>query len=77
MINDLKDLKKVLMLCRSMGVTEITLGTDTIKLGAMPEKRTRGKRQESDLPFPTNGLTAEQLAFYSVDPQVTYEDIQS
>jgi len=75
MINNFKDLNHLLKMCRLHGVTEIALGGDSIKLGPAPEKRTRSKRkQDDDLPFPTDGITPEQLAFYSVDS--SNEDIQ-
>ena len=36
MIENLKDLKALLKLCRQAGVTEINLGTVSLKLGEMP-----------------------------------------
>jgi len=72
-INDLKDLQKLLKLCRSQGVTEIDLGTVKLKLGDMPqtEQSVRYNVQDdvpSDNPyanFPQGILTPEQLMFYS------------
>jgi hypothetical protein len=72
MINELKDLKALLKLCRSQGVTEIEIGTTKIKLGEMPiEQQTSSGEQpeiQSDNPwanFPSGILTPEQLMFYS------------
>lgn len=36
MIENLKDLKALLKLCRQAGVTEITVGTTSLKLGETP-----------------------------------------
>jgi hypothetical protein len=36
MINSLEDLEKLLILCRAQGVTEINLGTVSLKLGELP-----------------------------------------
>ncbi len=74
MINDLKDLKSLLKLCRSQGVTEIKLGAVELKLGDMPtgprssSADAQDNESESDNPysnFPDGVLTQEQLAFYS------------
>jgi hypothetical protein len=73
MINDLKDLKSLLKLCRTQGVTEIELGTVKIKLGDLPVDN-NGKTiidNETSLTdnpyanFPDGILTPEQLMFYS------------
>lgn len=76
MITDLKDLQKLLKLCRSQGITEIKLQGVEIKFGDMP---TSGQVGNSSNPteepeslagnkyagFPTGELTPEQLIFYS------------
>jgi hypothetical protein len=73
MINDLKDLKALLKLCRSQGVTDIELGTIKLKFGDMPTENGsqvayEQTEIESDNPyanFPSGILTPSQLAFYS------------
>jgi CO dehydrogenase/acetyl-CoA synthase gamma subunit (corrinoid Fe-S protein) len=73
MINDLKDLKSLLKLCRSQGVTEIKLDTVEFKLGDMPtgpksssvQDQTETDDEDPFANFPTGILTPEQAAFYS------------
>lgn len=71
MIESLKDLEKLLKLCRKQGVQEIKLGAVEIKLGDLPSEPSK----YSDDPeataanplagFPDGMLTPEQLMFYS------------
>lgn len=71
MINDLKDLKALLKLCRNQGITNFKMGDLEIKFGDLPQ--TQGALQDlSDenvaspyANFPSGELTPEQLAFYS------------
>ncbi len=63
MITDLKDLQHMLKLCRKYGVTEIDFGTTKVKLGDMPKEK-----DDVDDDVPNDGLTPEQLAFYSAPP---------
>ena len=71
MINDLKDLQKLLKLCRSQGITDIKLGTIEIKFGDMPQAAgTAAGVAVSDVAdpwanFPAGELSPEQLAYYS------------
>ncbi len=69
MIESLKDLEKLLKLCRKQGVTKIDLGTVKLELGELPiERSVSAEREESESPyqgFPTGDLTPEQLMFYS------------
>lgn len=72
MIENLKDLERLLKLCRRQGVTEIKLGTTEFKLGDLPqESGAISKGEEESDPanpyanFPKGELTAEQLIFYS------------
>ncbi len=71
---DLKDLGKVIDLCRKKGVESITIGQLTLKLGSEPEPPVRRKAntetQEPDptdpfANFPAGELTPTQLMFYS------------
>ena len=71
MITSLKDLEKLLRLCRKQGVTEIKLGEVELKLGDLPPEA-RGSVEQSEIPtenpyanFPSGELTPEQLMFYS------------
>lgn len=72
MINDIKDLKALLKLCRSQGVDEIDLNGVKIKFGNLP--REVSDTQSDYVPgelvnpyanFPSGELTPDQLAFYS------------
>lgn len=69
MIESLKDLERLLKLCRKQGVTEIKLGTVEFKLGDMPNEVSGSTTSDvADDPyknFPTGILTPEQLMFYS------------
>lgn len=83
MIESLKDLEKLLRLCRKQGVTEIKLGTVELKLGDLPvdhsQQATLTKDPTDPLAnFPQGELTAEQLAFYSAggSPEDDPENIQ-
>ena len=72
---DLKDLGKVLDLCRKKGVSSITLGDLKIDLGPEPVRQYRAKENESEerkhdpsdpwANFPAGELSPEQLAYYS------------
>lgn len=71
MIKDLKDLERLLKLCRKQGVTEIKLEGCELKLGDMPVTQSQADAQQPIDPnepwanFPTGILSPEQLAFYS------------
>ena len=66
MITDLKDLEKLLKLCRKQGVTDIDLGSVKIKLGELPpEKQRLAEADDQYSGFPTGELTPDQLLFYS------------
>jgi len=81
MIESLKDLEKLLKLCRKQGVTDIKLGSVELKLGDLPPDS--GKQADFEDPsnpyanFPTGELSPQQLMFYSSgglpenDPTVT------
>lgn len=72
---DLKELGKVIDLCRKKGVSAIQLGELRIELGHdVPEAKSRNSRDNSETEtdpsdpyanFPTGDLSPEQLAFYS------------
>ncbi len=70
MIESLKDLERLLKLCRKQGVTEIKLGAVELKLGEMPVSQAEMQAAAADpkdplANFPEGDLTPEQLAFYS------------
>lgn len=68
MIESLKDLEKLLKLCRKMGVNKIELGTVKLELGDLPLESGAQSQAVIDDPylgFPTGELTPEQLMFYS------------
>jgi hypothetical protein len=60
---DIKQLEKILKLCRKQGVTELTMSDMSFKFGDLPRDQTADEPEANAL-----GLTDEQLAFYSVDP---------
>lgn len=70
---DLKDLGKVIDLCRKKGVSNITIGTLRLELGPEPEAKKASKNSNEPefdptnpwANFPAGELTPEQLAFYS------------
>lgn len=72
MINDLKDLQKLLKLCRAQGITDFKMNGLELKFGDLP--MTQAQTQEQIVyqdpvnqwaNFPPGELTPEQLAFYS------------
>lgn len=72
MIKDLKELEKLLKLCRKQGVTELDLGSVSFKLGDLPvEQEKRSTNLSDDLAadpyanFPQGDLSPTQLMFYS------------
>ena len=73
MIANLKDLEKVLKLCRRQGVTEITLADGvSFKLGELPMSENSSNtnlaadvNEDPYADFPQGTLTAEQLMYYS------------
>lgn len=72
MITDLKDLQKLLKLCRTQGITEIKLQGVEIKFGDMPAEPASALMADNEEPttknyagFPQGELTPEQLIFYS------------
>lgn len=83
MIESLKDLEKMLKLCRRQGVLEIDFHGVKVKLGDLPQEvQTASPDQEIPSPlegFPDGELTPEQLMFYSAgglpenDPALSQE----
>lgn len=69
MITTLKDLEKLLKLCRKQGITEIELLGTKVKFGDLPASSIPGMELvEDENPyenFPQGELTPEQLMFYS------------
>lgn len=69
MIENLKDLEKLLKLCRKQGVKEIKHGSLELKLGDLPvdTKSSSIIVDDSDpySNFPNGELSPTQLAFYS------------
>lgn len=71
MVQNLKDLEKLLKLCRKQGVTEINLGQVSFKLGDLPQDQIQENVQydEAQLDpyanFPGGILSPEELAYYA------------
>ncbi len=67
---NLKDLAKVIALCRKEGVEEIQIGDVRVKLGDKPQSNYKRKKQmegvDVDPLSDPEALTEEQLLFYSV-----------
>lgn len=81
MIESLKDLEKLLRLCRKQGVTEIKLGVVELKLGDLPTEKSDELIADPTDPyvnFPDGVLTPDQLAFYSSGgtPETDPENVQ-
>lgn len=71
MINDLKDLKALLKLCRAQGITDFKMSGLEIKFGDLPQGPTQSDQITYQDPvsqyanFPQGELSPEQLMFYS------------
>ena len=70
MISTIKDLEKLLKLCRKQGVKEIKLGEIAFSLGDLPHEESVGSIDGAPVSdkyenFPQGELTPEQLMFYS------------
>jgi hypothetical protein len=65
MIKSLEDLTAFLKICRKQGVTDIKFEGFSVVFGEAP-KKPREKDETDQDEIPTDGLTPEQLAFYSV-----------
>lgn len=63
MISDLKDFEKFLKICRKQGVTEVSFGGASVKLGEISSKSSAEEQSDE---IPTDELTPEQLMFYAV-----------
>ncbi len=67
MIKDLKELQALLKLCRKQGITAIKLDGVEIAFGELPKKSSDPEDAEDDIP--TEGLSPEQLLYYSAGGQ--------
>lgn len=65
MIKSQAELRKFLALCRKQGVKEIKFGDLSVVFGDLPQKRA-GDVEDTDEEPETDGLSPEDLAFYSV-----------
>lgn len=74
MIKDLGELRKLMTLCRSKGVTEISFDGVAIKFGDAPPRGSKDEAEDDQTADPTidplTGLTPEQLANWSVQTMV-------
>lgn len=71
---NLKELKAILKLCRSQGVTDITIGNVTIKFGDMPMVAKNGEMvaAEEDVSLTPSD---EDMAYWSAAPDPLGERI--
>ena len=68
MVESIKDLERLLKLCRKQGVTEIALPQVSFKLGDLPIKHpTQDLEDEEDKYelFPEGPLSPEELTFFA------------
>jgi hypothetical protein len=68
MVESLKDLERLLKLCRKQGVTEITVVGATLKLGEAPTKHSGESIEDQDDQSETvfdEPLSAEELIAFS------------
>lgn len=68
MIENQKDLERLLKLCRKQGVTEITLPQVAFKLGELPVKHSIEQVEDEDdkyADFPDGPLTPEELTYFA------------
>jgi len=69
MIENLKDLERLLKLCRKQGITDITLNGVSVKFGELPEQRLATTQEEEIeekyADFPDDVLSAEELTFFA------------
>lgn len=70
MIENLKELEKLLKLCRKQGVIEIKLGTIEFKLGDLPQEGSSqlnllDEQVDPYANFPQRELTSDELAIYA------------
>lgn len=73
MINDLSDLRKLLKLCRAHGVTEIDLGTLSMKLGDMPESIHAEVEEDANQKLDEAvGMPALPEELHGMDPMAFY-----
>jgi len=82
LIESLKELEKLLKLCRKQGVQKIKFDNVELELGDIPHEAGGSISNEINDPykgFPTGELTPEQLMFYSAggipenDPELKHE----
>lgn len=64
MIKDIKDLEKLLKVCRRQGIDHLKIEGIEIKFGDLPAKG--DSRTDQDEEIPTDEPTPEQLMFYAV-----------
>lgn len=71
MINNLKDLRSVLKLCRSYGVSELNLGDVSLKMGDEPPKETpvvmdEDFEERAYANFPQGLMSPERQQYYAM-----------
>lgn len=68
MVETIKELERLLKLCRKQGVTELTTPSIAFKLGDLPVKHPNQSIEDQDdiyENFPDGPLTAEELTFFA------------
>lgn len=69
---NIKELEKLLKMCRKQGITDLTMDGMSFKFGDIPPDNKQVEEQEIETmpdgtPLPP-GVTAEQMMFYSSQP---------
>ena len=59
---NVKELERLLKMCRKQGITKLVMSDMSFDFGDLPKES--GEVEEEN----PHGLTDEQMAFYSVDP---------
>ena len=67
MVQSIKDLERLLKLCRKQGVTELTAFEISFKLGDLPVRHPEQSIEDQDQieNFPDGMLTPEELTFFA------------
>lgn len=70
-IDNLKELERLVKMCRRTGVDKITVDGVTIEMGAEPVQSSKASAEETadeTQPKELNSLSEEQLLYYSAVP---------
>ncbi len=67
MINDLKELEKLLKMCRKQGISEINISGTMIKFGDLPVRASAQSDESDGEPDgPSPAMSEDELIYYAV-----------